>query len=175
MGKPKQDYTMEYAIDYLKKSKVTQAILAIFFFFFAFIPPLAVLDPRIESHIAPFYLYLGIYYVLYVIFLGRLSERQKKIRNVLIEKAILLGCPLEITPTAQGRNSYLTTVLINEPMLEALKPITASQTPTQAEESTAMAEPFPHRYPIGTGVNKKFLGNNIPHFDKARKITKGDL
>lgn len=172
MSKLKDNYTMGEAIDFCKRGKITVKLAGVIGAIFPFFPPYYLgFDPRFEEQIVPFYLYLGIYYVLFIGVLGRMTDKQEKARKITAEKAILLGCPIEIKSMGgKASNSYRTTVMVNEKMLALLRDLRVNDKPKWQEEDLALAEPFVEKYNLGSGTSAKFLGKNIPHFDEARKI-----
>lgn len=171
MSKLKGNYTMGDAMDYCRKGKVTVKILALFGTFFPFIPPYYLgFDPRFQEQIAPFYIYLGTYYVLFVAFLGKFSDKQDKTKKIVAEKAILMGCPIDIKPLGKGGNSYSSTVMVNEAMLALLRLQRLEDAVVWQEDDIALKEPFEEKFPITSATSAKFLEKLIPHYDKARKI-----
>lgn len=168
----KSNYTMGKAMEYCKKNKNMSIFMGIILFIFPFFPPYYFgFDPRVESQVPIFYAYLTVYYVVYVIFLGQCGNKARKVKKVINEKLILMGCPLEIKEMgAKGSNSYSTTILVNEEMLALVKEHHVDDYVHMAKEEVALKEPFVKKFPIGSGSSAKFIGKNVPHFDKARKI-----
>lgn len=172
MSKLKNNYTMGAAMDYCKRGKYIIVIAGILGGIFPYFPPYYLgFDPRFEEQIPPFFLYLTIYYMVYIGVLGKMTDNRRKLRKITTEKAILLGCPIEIASMGgRASNSYSTTVMVNEPMLALLRQLGADDEVQWQEESLALQEPFVEKFSMGSGTSAKFLGKNIPHFDKARKI-----
>lgn len=176
----KDNFTMEEALAYLNKSKTLQAILAVVLLPLPFIPPYflyydqiyiesLVFDPRDPQHTMYFFLYLAVYFFLYLLILGKISSKRSKVRQMITEKAIILGCPIEIKPVSGG-GSYKTTVLMNEGMKNLLLPLRVKERPGFQKDEIALQEPYIEKIPIDSGVSGKFLGKNIPNFANARKI-----
>lgn len=167
-----ENYTIGTAVDYCKKSKRMTILLALVFFVFPYAPPYFMgFDPRIESQIMPFYVYLITYYILFVVWLGKCSDKPRKIRAVMAEKAILMGCPIEMTTVGnKAKNSYITTVQLNEAMKEKLYQLHAQDEVELEEEKVALKEPFVEKIQIGSATSLRFIGKTVPHYEQARKI-----
>lgn len=174
MSRLKNNYTMEEALNYCKNTKTFTILFAILAFPFPFFPPYYLgFDPRYDEHL-PFYIYLFTYYVIYMVVIGKCTDKPRKVKKLVAEKAILLGCPVEIKEMgAKASNSYSTTVLVNEAMFALLKDLRVEDNVKWQKEELAVAEPYPHRYVIGSGTSGKFIDKNIPHYEKARKF--GDI
>lgn len=172
MAKLKGNYTMGQALDYCKRGKISTKVIGVLGAFFPFFPPYYMgFDPRFEEQIPMFYLYLGVYYILFIGILGKMTDKQSKLWKIMAEKAILLGCPIELKPMgAKASNSYRTTVLVNEAMLAVLRNLCVEDYIKMEKEDLAMAEPFVVTFSIGSGTSARFLAKNIPHYDIARKI-----
>ncbi len=172
MAKLKGNYTMGEAIDYFTKGKTTVKLLALVGTVFPYFPPYYMgFDPRYAEQVPYFFIYLGIYYVLFIAVLGNITEKQSKAKKITAEKAILLGCPIELkTMGAKASNSYSTTVMVNEKMLEILRELRVEGHAQFQKEEIALAEPFVKKFSIGSGTSAKFLAKNIPHYEIARKI-----
>lgn len=175
MAKMKGNYTMGQAMDYCKRGKISLKVIGVLGAFFPFFPPYFLgFDPRFEEQVPIFYLYLGIYYILFIGILGRMADQQSKLGKIVAEKAILMGCPIEIKPMGgKASNSYRTTVMVNEAMLAQLRELKLEGHNEMQGAEKSLAEPFVEKFSIGSGTSAKFLAKNIPHFEKARKI--GDI
>lgn len=174
MKKLSGNYTMGEAMNYCKVKRIMNILGAIFFFFFAFYPPFYLgLDPRYEPHIFPFYAYYTIYVFVYAVILGKFENKPRKINKIVMERAIWIGCPVEVRQIgAKSNNSYGTFVKVNEEMMAILKEVRLNDNLKMVEENKAMKEPFVKELSLGAGTTEKFIGKNIPNFDKARKIGK---
>lgn len=171
MAKLKDNYTMEAGMTYIKGSKSRNIIFGVVGCFFPFFPPYFLgFDPQYHS-VEAFYLYLLIFYVCLLVFLGKCTDKPRKVQKIINEKAILLGCPVNIKEMgAAGSNSYSITVMVNDSMFDTLKDVRVEDIVEQQEESVAMAEPYTHQYAIGSGSSGKFVHINVPHYDIARKL-----
>lgn len=169
-----RNYTMEEAVLYCNKFKVFTIIMAVLLFLFPFIPPYVLgFDPRIESHLPMFYGYMTVYYLIYVAWLSIASERPRKIRKVIAEKAILLGCPIEISPLgAKAKNSFVTNVKVNEEMKSLLYQLHVEDEVEWQKEKMAVAKPFVEDIQVGSATSARFIGKTVPHYEKARKVGK---
>lgn len=182
MSKLKNNYKMAEAWRFVKKGKVMLYVLGAVIAVFPFIPPYFlyydqlmlggfVFDPRNPEQVPYFFGYLAVYYFITLIFLSKYADKLSRLRKEIAEKAILLGCPMEIKSRgASASNSYSTTVMVNEKMMEKLLQLNVNEKPKWQEEEVAMAEPFVEKMNIGSATSAKFLAKNIPYFEKARKI-----
>lgn len=172
MKKLDGNYNMADAMNFCKNQRYFIIGGATLMFFFAFLPPYYIgIDPRVESHIFPFYVYYTLYVVAYAIILGKLLDKPRKINKIVMEKAILLGCPIEIRQIgAKANNSYGTFVKINAEMLEILEKTNRHDNVKMQAEEISMKEPFVKELSLGAGTTEKFIGKNIPNFKKARKL-----
>lgn len=172
MAKLKGNYTMGQAMDYCKSGKVSTKLLALVGAIFPYFPPYYLgFDPRFADQVPIFYFYLGIYYILYIAVLGKITDKHGKTRKIIAEKAILLGCPIEVKSVGgKASNSYSTTVMVNAEMREKLRQLGVEDHIDLQKEAMALAEPFVEKFSMGAGTSAKFLSKNIPHYDKARKI-----
>lgn len=172
MAKLKGNYTMGEAIDYFTKGKTTLKLWAVVGTLFPYFPPYYVgFDPRFEEQVPYFFLYLGVYYVLFIALLGNVTDKQSKAKKISAEKAILLGCPIELKSMGgKASNSYRTTVMVNEAMLVKLREQRVEGHVHFEKAEVALAEPFVKKFTIGSGTSARFLSKNIPHYEQARKI-----
>lgn len=172
MAKLKGNYTMGYAMDYCNRGKLSTKLIALVGAIFPYFPPYYMgFDTRFVDQVPIFYFYLGIYYILYLGFLGRMTDKQGKTRKIIAEKAILLGCPIELkTVGGKASNSYSTTVMVNAEMREKLRGLGVEDPVALEDEVVALAEPYVEKFSMGAGTSARFLSKNIPHYDKARII-----
>ncbi|MFI3253735.1 MAG: hypothetical protein R3Y63_05290 [Eubacteriales bacterium] len=165
----------------LKRGKWILRISMLIFVVFPFIPPYflyynavyipnLVFDPgRNPEQVTYFFVYLGLYYLIYLMVLGAVSEKHKKQEKIIIDKAILLGCPVDICPI-KNSNSYQCKVLVNAEMMDFLKELHYQDKVEWQEEEIATKEPYVKKFSLGGGTSEKFLSKNIPFYEKARKI-----
>lgn len=170
MSKLSSNYTVAEGLKYSKKYKRNTIILSIFLAIFPFFPPYYVgFDPRIEGDIEIFFVYMMIYCVLYLVYIGGRVEKPRKIRKAMGVKAVGLGCPIEIKQRGT-KNSYSVTVKVNAEMLEQLQSVGVEDYVSFETEAVALAEPFVEAIVLEKATSTKFVGKNIPDFENARKI-----
>ncbi len=171
MKKIKDNYLLGDALAYCKGRKTFLVLLAVVGLVFPYFPPLYLgFDPRYTHQIPYFFAYYGIYHLLLLLLISNIAAKRSKVQKLLGEKAILLGCPIELKAMGSASNSYRTTVMVNASMLEKLQQTRLHDKITMVEEEVAMAEPFLQKFVLGSGTSGKFLEKNIPHYHKARKI-----
>lgn len=172
MAKRNENYTMNQAIAYCRTANPKLMLLGIVGLIFPYFPPYYMgFDPRVSSHMTPFLIYYGVYHVLLLTVLCRIGAKKSQYQKVVAEKAILLGCPISLSPMgSSAQNSYRTTVMINAEMRDLLGELRRHDTVSWQKDEVALAEPFVEKRSIGSGTSARFLERNIPHYQKARKI-----
>lgn len=182
MAKREKTFTMAEVVKKWKTNKLMIKVFGGIFFLFPFVPPYFLyydkmyltsfsFDPRDPNQIPYFFAYLTVYYVIFLGILSKIADNNSKRKKLIIDKSILLGCPVDVRRLSEGKsNSFKTTVCINQDMLTALEAVGSHEKPKQQSEEMAMAEPFAMKIVIASGTAGKFLESTIPHYHRARKI-----
>lgn len=180
MAKNKDSLSMGEVLAKWKKSKWGIKIFGAIFFLFPFVPPYFLyydsiyiqnftFDPRDSSQLPYFFGYLCVYYLVFLVILSKIADKNTKRRKEIIEKGILLGCPLELTRLSSG-NSYRSVLLMNQASLDAFVELEESKIPQILEESITHQEPYVLKVTVAASTSGKFLERTIPYYARARKI-----